>query len=145
MIEQPKRGPGRPPKVETEKREPTATEQIAALDAKRFLNRGYLVDPPAEMSLAAAHRWLMEVAEVGTAGDVEIAWTHGIQNVYLKEKLRNEYDRLRDVAGQRYGKLLERAAEEQRQEQNASQERARVASRRREIAGLKARLAQLEA
>lgn len=121
----------------------TATEKLQALAERRHAGRGYLVPRPVGLTLQSFRAWLKEVAEIGGAGDVEIAW-HYVNNVEWKERLRNEYDQLRAAAGRRHNALVEQAADEERQAKLEWEARTRQIGKEREKAALRARLAVLE-
>src|SRR5262245_51716559 len=73
---------------------PTAQQRLDALNARRAAGGGFLVPRPAGGFPKPADflKYLEEVAAVGGAGDVEIAWHYCCQDSYFKEKLRNAYD-----------------------------------------------------
>lgn len=127
------------------RREPTATDLIEALAARRMAGNGYIIPPPGEVTLKTAKEWLSQVAEAGSAGDVEIAWVRGIQNIHIKNGLAHEYERLRSVAGARHAGLEIEAAAERRVEHQAWVERTKAANLKRDIAAAEARLAALKA
>lgn len=140
-----KRGPGKPRKEPEQSKAPTATEQIEALNLRRRDGNGFIVPMPSPMTLGGFREWLHKVAEEGSAGDMEIAWQYGTQNVHWKDKLHNEYVQLAKAAGKRYHALEEQALEEQRQERAAHAERTKIANRQRAIAAAEAKLAALRA
>ena len=134
------------PKKPKEQPKPlTATERIAALDMQRFAGNGYIIAPPAEITRASALAWMQRVSEAGSAGDVEIAWTKGVQDIYIKRELRNAYDALHNAAGKRYHVIELQAAAEQEAERTAWLERTRKANRAQSIARLQSDIARLKA
>ena len=129
---------------EPQKREPTAGQQLEALKAREFAGNGLLIEMPSPLTMQSAHKWLADIAEIGSAGHVEIAWLR-IPGGPIKHKLVNEYVRLANEAGRRHAVLEERAAAEEAAERAAHQERTRILNKKRQVASLKARLAALEA
>ena len=139
--------PGKRPGVpqhEPQKREPTATERLAAIKAHEFANNGLLVPMPAEITRQSVLAWLRAIAEIGGPGHVEIAW-HRVQDGYIKNDLRNQYEQICIEAGRRYLPLVERAAAEQAAERAAYLERTAKADKARRIARLEAEVAALKA
>jgi hypothetical protein len=126
-------------------RQPTATERIHELDLQRFKGNGYIIAPPAQITVQSAKAWLEQVAELGSDGDVEIAWVKGVQDIHIKEALLNTYEALRAAAGKRYYMLLQQAAAENEAQRQAWLERTRKANRARSIAKLQADIAKLKA
>ena len=124
------------------KREQTATEQIEALE-RRVSENGYLIPRPPLQKIEDFHAWLKATAETGSPGHVELAW-HYVSNRPWKERLRNEYDRLRNQAGERWRVLVEAASDERRQALIEHEQRTRTAHRNREIAEAELRLAVLK-
>lgn len=138
-MDEPRRGPGRPPKS---KPEPTAVQRLEALKAREFAGNGLLIPPPAPMTLQSVQQWLSETAKIGSGGHVEIAWGRVPND--LKGQLANEYVRLANEAGRRHAVLEERAMIEEAAERAAHQERMKTVTKQREKASLMARLAALE-
>src|SRR5688572_7486308 len=107
-----KRGPGRPRKVimddysrklvevDDGPSEPTAAEQIAALNERRAAGKGYIIAPPETLTPQSFRSWLHSVADIGSPDDVVIAW-HRCENAILKGQLENEYVALKNTAGAR--------------------------------------------
>lgn len=126
-----------------EKREPTATERIAALNERRSAGNGYLVAPPEPLTAESFRGWLHAVAEVGSPGDVEIAW-HRCQNAHVKAKLNHVYEALKGTAGIRYSTLMQQAICEQEADHAASERYAARVRIKQQIAQHKAAIAVLE-
>jgi hypothetical protein len=126
-----------------EVREVTATERLAALNERRSAGNGYLIAPPEPLTAESFRGWLRSVSEVGSPGDVEIAW-HRCENAILKGHLNNEYDALRCAAGARYHALERQAEREQHVEHAVAVKRSEQTRIEREIAQYKAAIAALE-
>jgi hypothetical protein len=123
--------------------QPTATQQIAALDERRAAGNGFIVAPPERLDAGAFRSWLHAVAEIGHPDDVVIAWHH-CQNAHIKGQLLNEYDALRDAAGRRFHALVAEAERKRQIESAAAAKRAERAAIERRIAALRDEIAGLE-
>lgn len=106
-----------------QEREPTATERLAALNYRRSAGNGYLVAPPEPLTAESFRGWLHAVAEVGSPGDVEIAW-HRCQSAPIKAQLNHVYEALKNTAGIRYSTLMQQAMREQAAESAWAESRA---------------------
>jgi hypothetical protein len=134
----------KPRERQPEQREPTATERIAALNERRAAGNGYIVAPPEPLTAQTFRSWLHSVAEVGSPGDVEVAW-HYCRNPAEKAQLLNWYEEtLRPAAGARYGAIQRQADAEQAAEHAAAVRRRERAQLERDIAQHKASIAELE-
>lgn len=125
-----------------EKCEPTATERIMALKALRQRMNGPIVQQPAPLTADAVRTWLARVAEIGSPGDLELAW-HYLPDKTIKSKLEAEYKRLLTTSGQRYHKLQEAYKAEQQKARAERDAQARLHRLQQEAAATEARAVEL--
>jgi hypothetical protein len=173
----PRAKPPLPPDVpEAPERQLTATERLAALDALRRQHGGLPLPMPDAMhgaghllpheggdgmhvpnpAMREAVRYFEALSEIGTPGDMELAWSlwrtaHGIANP--KGAFESRFDALKDVAGKRHAALLGQAEAEalpfrvhQEAKRHLRDARERLeAERRQHLAPLEAEVARAEA
>lgn len=150
-----------------EKREPTATERMQAVVRVRDLGQMIVAMPDGLAEKAAAyggmpdglakqniekavHAWLAQIAAEGAGVDVDAAW-YSLKAKVIKEKLYNEYLRLRLQAERSF---LQLAAEVEREaavarriwqrKQEAAKLRKQIEADEKALAAKKQRLAQLD-
>lgn len=120
-------------------REQTATERIEEILYLRGLGRP-LLPVPAPCTEGAVLVWLTEIAGKGAGQDADAAW-YLLNDKTLKDKLYNEWQRLRLQADRNYCKLAAAAEVEQTGARREWQRKQDIANLKKQIAVKEASLA----